>query len=332
MSQKCYGIGAIGCGVIWNHHWTGLQSLGDRVEVRYVYDVDPALMEKAANETGAKGVTDPDEMLEATDVDIVAIMTPPYARTEYVTKACATGKHLMVEKPMARTLEQARQIYEAVRQSGVKCFVPFSRAVNRDWQCVAERIQSGEFGEPHSFTHTCLGTPYGWVSLDHWMHVQELSGGPVFDYSIHFIELARACMGSEASEVIYSGVTTTDRVKSDDHATLIINYQRGSVGQFTKTWDFPPGTDASHQITHIACHEAVIVLGKQIEIITPDGPKDFVSSQGESGRGYGNLIAAIEDDTPLHANEVNGLRTIEILDAALKSRESGRKERVQIHE
>jgi len=337
MSEKCYGIGAIGCGVIWNGgHWNGgLKHIQDDAKVRYVYDVNQELAQKAAESTGAKAVDDPDAIFEADDVDIVTLATPPFARLEYVQKACSAGKHLMVEKPMSRTLEDALGIVGAVRNSGVKCFVPFARATSAIQRKLAEIIAAGELGDPVGFIHTNLSGPYGWVSLDHWMHDMEKSGGPIFDYSIHFIELARACMGSEASRVSYVGADTTGRVKSDDQATLLIEYENGAFGEFTKSWAFPPGVRVGHESTHVVCRDAVAVLDNGVKIHTLDGVRDLSDEVDQpSGRAdtYLNLISAIENDTPLHASELEGLRTIEILDAGLKSRETGHKEKVNLHD
>lgn len=336
MSGKCYGIGAIGCGVIWNGgHWSqGIRHIQDEAKVRYVYDLKDELAQKAAEDSGAKVVDNPDAIFEADDVDIVTIATPPYARLEYVRKACEAGKHLMVEKPMARSLEDAEGIFQAVRESGVKCFVPFSRAVSSVSRDVVEVIESGELGKPVAFIHTNLSGPYSWVPLDHWMHDMEKSGGPIFDYSIHFIEMARACMGSEASHVSYVGANTTGRVKSDDQATLLVEYESGAFGEFTKSWAFPPGIRIGHQSTHVVCLDAVVTLDGGTKIHTSDGVRELSAKEGEMpGRAesYLNLIQAIEKDTPLYASELEGLRTIEILDAGLKSRETGKKEQVHLH-
>lgn len=337
MSEKCYGIGAIGCGVIWNQgHWEGaLKHLPGKAEVRYVYDINGELAQKAAQTSGATAVNTPDAIFEADDVDIVTVATPPYARVEYVQKACSAGKHLMLEKPMARTLEGALSIFHTVRQSGVKCFVPFARATSATHRKLVKTIESGDLGSPVAFIHTNLSGPYSWVSLDHWMHDMERSGGPIFDYSIHFIELARACMGAEAREVCYMGAATTGRVKSDDQATMLVSYENGAFGEFTKSWAFPPEVKLGHQSTHVVCRDAVVVLASRgVQIHTSEGVRDLVSEEGKMpGRAetYLNLIAAIEENTPLYASELEGLRTIEILDAALRARETGQKEQVCLH-
>jgi predicted dehydrogenase len=165
------------------------------------------------------------------------------------------------------------------------------------------------------------------------MHDIEKSGGPIFDYSIHFIELARACMDSEAKEVCYMGANTTGLVKSDDQATMLVQYESGGFGEFTKSWSFPTNVRLGHQTTHVVCRNAVVTLDPNVIIHTANGDREVTAKSEIPGRaeGYLNLISAIENDTPLFASELEGLRTIEILDTALKSRESGKKEQVQIH-
>jgi len=336
MSRKRYEIAVIGCGKIWEiGHRKGLEKIPDEARVSYVYDVDAAQARKAAEATGATLLDDPAPAFEDDAVDIVAILTPPFARVDYVRQACAAGKHLMLEKPMARTLEQALEIVASVRRAGVKCFIPFMRAVSAARRELADMVRSGAFGEPLAFVHTFLGVPYPWIPLDHWMHDEELSGGPLFDYSIHFIEMARACLGVEAEAVVYGGGATTGRVRSDDHATLLVTYQGGKLGEFTKTWNFPPGCDCAHTADHIICRDGVVVMGRTTEVHTAQGSRELeLGHDAPDGRAqsYLNLIEAIETDAPLYASEINGLRMNEIFDAMERSRASGRREPVALHE
>lgn len=337
MAKKIYNIGVIGCGVIWEiGHWNqALKHMSDVAKISYVYDTQEAASRKVAEETGATRLSDPRPMFESKDVDIVLIATPPFARVEYVRMACESGKHLMLEKPMARTIEQALEIYRLIRESGIKCHIPFARTISANFRQLVEIIQSGKIGKPASFVHSNLSGPYGWIPLDHWMHDLELSGGPIFDYSIHFIEFARACMGSEALTATYAGGNTTGRVKSDDQATLVLEYANGAVGQFTKSWAFPPGLKVGHQSTYVACTEGVGVLNaKSIDIVTADGTQTLETSADDPPariQCYQNLFDAIEKGCPVYAGELEGLRIAEILDAALISRQTGKKEKITIH-
>ena len=334
--MKQYKIAAIGCGKIWEiGHWPGLEAMPDEATVRYVYDLDAELSAKAAAVSGAEVIEKPEVAFEDPSIDIVAIMTPPFARTQYVKAACESGKHLMLEKPMARTLSQATEIVRDVRKAGVKCLIPFARVVHAAYREIADMIRGGAFGEPLAFVHTNLGAPYSWVPLDHWMHDEQRSGGPLFDYSIHFMELARACLDSEAEQVFYDGAILTDRVKSDDQATINIRYAKGRYGQFTKSWAFPPGCGYGHSADHVICRDAVVEIGKSITVHRDGESRELVlgdESQNGRSESYRNLIDAIDNGTPLHADETTGLRIAETLDAMERSKASGKREEVAIHE
>lgn len=334
MSDGEYGIGVIGPGVIWDRgHWPAIQNL-DRLTVEAVYDVDDDRKREVAAEADATAVGDAREIFDDEGIDIVAILTPPFARVEYVEAATAAGKHLMIEKPLARTLSDALAIHDAVTESGVACFVPFARTSSATMMDAIKIVDAGLLGEPQVVSHSSLSTPYSWIPLDHWMHTMEDSGGPIFDYSIHFIDFARAVLDAEAESVSYAGRATTGRVDSDDHATLSIFYEDGALGEFTKSWAYPPGVDRWTQGTEVICEDGVVVLEEDLTIHTPDGTWRFEESDEDRGgrvETYRNLLAAIEDDEPLVADETDGLRAIEILDAALISRERGERVPVELH-
>ncbi len=332
--KKTYKLGMIGCGDIWNKgHWPqGLAHLRETIAVKYTYDMSLEHSEAAATVSGATAVADADRIFEDPEIDIVTIATPPFARIEYVQKACNAKKHIVLEKPMARTIEDARAIHRLVNQAGVRCFMPFARAVTPTLLELESLIKRGDYGEPKGFVHANLNGPYSWIPLDHWMHDMEKSGGPIFDYSIHFIELARACMGSEADQVLYSGKNTTGRVKSDDFAALLIEYEKGAMGEFTKLWTFPEGNPCGLQTTHVVLENAVCEITMPWVKIYHDNEVIEINAKPKDlpGRamGYLNLIDSIENGTPLLADATDGLRIAEILDAAFASRKGERKVRL----
>jgi predicted dehydrogenase len=337
MARRQYGLAVIGTGCIWgmnNGHWQALKQLADEIQVRYVYDINRAAMMKAADETGAKAVETADEIFAAPDVDIVTIATPPDQRLGYVQQTAAAGKHLMLEKPMARTIEQALGIVQAIRSARVKCLIPFARTGSARMRRVVDIVRSGELGDPIGFIHHKVGGPYAWVPLDHWMHDQTRSGGPIFDYSIHFLELCRACMGREAQKVLYGGAITSKRVKSDDQTMMMVYFNEDVCGEFTMSWNFPPNVELWQENGYMICRDGVITFRPELKIHVGKEIRDVEvpenTSEGRTSQ-YQNLIAAIEDDAPLHADELTGLRITEILDAALRSRESGCKELVHLH-
>jgi ribosome biogenesis GTPase len=114
-----YGLGVIGTGVIWERgHWPAIQTV-EELSVDAVYDLDEERREAVAAATGATAVADAGAIFDVEAIDIVTIATPPFARREYVEAACAAGKHLMLEKPVARTLGHADDERRVVAGSDV---------------------------------------------------------------------------------------------------------------------------------------------------------------------------------------------------------------------
>ena len=128
-----YRIGVIGCGVIWNKkHAPALEGeLADRAQVVSVFDVeDSAAKDAAARFSGARAAKDWREIVDDPEIDVVLSCSPPFVRAEHAVAAAKNGKHLLLEKPMARTLEDARAIESAVLENGVRCEVCFMRSMN----------------------------------------------------------------------------------------------------------------------------------------------------------------------------------------------------------
>jgi predicted dehydrogenase len=163
------------------------------------------------------------------------------------------------------------------------------------------------------------------------MHDMAKSGGPIFDYSIHFIELARACMSAETEHVLYCGRNTTGRVKSDDFVALLIEYENGAMGEFTKLWSFPPGNPCGLQTTHVVLEDAVCEISMpEVKIYHNNKVIEINTTPNEipgRAQGYLHLIDSIENGTELFADATDGLRIAETLDAAFTSRKTGKKER-----
>ncbi len=343
LKRKEYGVGIIGCGVIGEiAHIPGLMRMSGEAKIIAVHDANKQAAEKAASNTGAEVAMDAEEIFNSKEIDIVSILTPPFARMKYVEQACEAGKHLMLEKPIALDMSESVAICRLIRKSGIKCFVPMRRATRPSVGEAVNLVRAGKLGKPMAFAHTNLSGPYSTSNPDHWMQNQKLSGGPIVDFSIHFVDMARACMGREAVSAVYGGVPTTGRLAADDLATLVVFFEDDGMAEITKGWAFPPGIKLYHECTYIVCSDGVVTMDPKGEgpapwearilVHTASGVTEIDSSLPPiDGRAeaYRNLIAGIEGKAALFADEIDGLRANEILDAGLRSRESGRKEKVQ---
>src|SRR3990170_542458 len=118
-------VGLIGCGLIGRFHSrsiAGLIKMG-LVDARYVAvcdRIEERAQEFARLARAERWTADPDELIASPEVNTVYVCTPTAEHKELVLKAAAAGKHVFCEKPLARTLADAREMHESVRAAGVR--------------------------------------------------------------------------------------------------------------------------------------------------------------------------------------------------------------------
>lgn len=137
-------------------HGAGLASLSNRADVELVtgYEKNPRRAEELEQAMGAPLASSYDEVLERPEVDIVVITTDPCDKAEMVEKVCSAGKHLFLNKPLCASLDEARRIVRAVKNSNVCCvfdipMVKFLPVFAR----FKDEVKAGHYGRPLSYHH-----------------------------------------------------------------------------------------------------------------------------------------------------------------------------------
>ncbi|WP_256756871.1 Gfo/Idh/MocA family protein [Cohnella sp. WQ 127256] len=186
-------IGIIGSGSISDVH-TG--SYADNKEVEMVAFCD-LIEERAAEKAKKYGVTriytDYREMLKDPDMDAVSICTHNNSHAPIAIAAINAGKHVLVEKPLCMTVEEALEVEKACKESDRVLQVGFVRRYGSNTQLVNRFIQAGEIGEVYYAKASCirrLGNPGGWFS-----DLERSGGGPLIDLGVHMIDICWYLMG-----------------------------------------------------------------------------------------------------------------------------------------
>ncbi len=228
-------IGFIGAGRIADLHALAYRD-NPEASIYAVCDADSALAARRGQEWGAaKTFADAAELLADPNVDGVEILTPHHLHASQAIAALRAGKHVSLQKPMARTLDEAEAIVRAAQDTdrvfrvleNYRYYPPFLRA--------KELLDSGEIGEPITIRMKVIaGDPrYGWeVPLRSWAWRldQELSGGgpEMFDHGYHMFSLARWFLGEP--EEVFGWIQRTEvalGVAIDSPAALIWRYRQG---------------------------------------------------------------------------------------------------------
>lgn len=198
-------VGVIGVGGISDSH---LQSYRNNPDVELVAVCD--LSEERADRQAVKfGVphryTDYRKLLARQDLDAVSICTWNAVHAEISIAALEAGKHVLVEKPLCTTVEEALRIERAVRTSGKVLQVGFVRRYANNTRILKKFIDEGELGDIYYAKASCLrriGNPGGWFS-----DKKRSGGGPLIDLGVHVIDLCWYLMGKPEVESVSGSVS-----------------------------------------------------------------------------------------------------------------------------
>jgi predicted dehydrogenase len=186
-------IAVIGLGSISEVHLNAYQNNPD-AEIYAVCDLNEERARQKALKYGVEKIYfDYREVLADKSIDAVSICTWNKTHAEISIAALDAGKHVLVEKPLSRTVEEALLIQEAVNRSGKILQVGFVRRYDKNVQMLRSFTEGGDFGEIYyakASTIRRLGNPGGWFA-----DIERSGGGPVIDIGVHVIDLCWYMMG-----------------------------------------------------------------------------------------------------------------------------------------
>jgi predicted dehydrogenase len=211
-------IGSVGCGVVASAYYLPFILDYENTELVAVCDSREDRARECARLFGAPEIyTDYSEMIARSDIDAVLILTGPGTHARFALEAIDAGRHLLLQKPMALTFEDADAITKAVRNAGLKAVVePSSGTVLHPRMAkVKEIVDAGALGDPYWFYHvptgptsyhpSLSGNPYGAGAF-----YTKDSGGMIFDYPYGPTEIV-SVLGSIASILGSAKISVPDR-------------------------------------------------------------------------------------------------------------------------
>ncbi len=194
--MKKHNLGIIGAGMYGKILMRNFQQ-DERASILWVNSASEGTTQSAANEFGVeKWTLDYREILADPAVDAVVLATPPYLHAEQMEAALAAGKHVLLEKPMAESLESVRRIVAASEATPDQIVLEAScrhTRLTRKFQLIKEMIDSGKLGEIYHIHHNHLsrGTFIEYNPIGAWAMNKKLAGGGpfadvgVYDLSFH---------------------------------------------------------------------------------------------------------------------------------------------------
>ena len=212
--DKKLRIGIIGCGGIANgKHMPSLKEI-DEVEMVAFCDIIEERAVEAAKKYGtpdAKVYTDYKELLKDETIDVCHVCTPNRSHSFITVDALEAGKHVMCEKPMAKTYDDAKKMLEAAKRTGKKLTIGYQNRFKPESMYLKKVIEAGELGDIYYAKAQAIrrrGVPTWGVFLDE----EKQGGGPLIDIGTHSLDLTLWEMNNYEPEMV---VGTTYRKLAD---------------------------------------------------------------------------------------------------------------------
>jgi predicted dehydrogenase len=209
MKNNKLQVAVIGCGGIANQkHFPALKSQADKCEMVAFCDIQIERAEKAAKEYGsadAKVYQDYNELLKDENIDVVHICTPNVSHSPIAVAAFEAKKHVLCEKPMAATTEDAQKMMDAWKKSGMKFTIGYQNRFRTDAQALKRACEEGKLGEVYfAKAHAVRrrAVPTWGVFPDK----SKQGGGPLIDIGTHALDITLWCMDNYEPAAITGSV------------------------------------------------------------------------------------------------------------------------------
>jgi len=239
LSDEGLGLGLIGCGSIAKE--SHLPAIGQLRSAKLiaVTDADPSKAKSVKDKFSSVCVCeDYKQLLGVEGVDAVDICTPTKSHAEIAVAAANAGKHVLCEKPIALTIEEADRMIKACEDNHVKLMIAHSRRFIRRYSIVKRLIKEGQIGKPIwalQISRRHMTEPGSWY-FD-----PAMTYGPIAEVGIHDADLLRWFFNDEVVEV--QGTARRRRPDSPlyEQVFAALKFKKGSVGSFEVGYVLPKG-------------------------------------------------------------------------------------------
>jgi len=340
MSLK-YAI--IGCGRISPNHIAA--ALENQLDLVALCDLEEFKMDETIKTfhlpTQTKKYADYREMLKKEKPDLVAICTESGKHGKIALDCIEAGSHLIIEKPIALSLEEADQIITKAKEKNLKVSACHQNRFNKSVQKIREAIEEKRFGKMlYGTAHIRWNRGEDYYKQAPWRGTWAQDGGTLMNQCIHNIDLLRWMMGEEIVEVV--GMTDNllhDYIEAEDLGMALIRFVNGSYGIIEGTTDIYPSN--LEETLYIFGEKGTVKAGgKSVNLIEewkfadelddPDEVKKTTYENPPNVYGFGHnplyhdVIDAIKSDRQPYVTAIDGRNALELVLAIYKSAAEGK--------
>jgi predicted dehydrogenase len=307
--------------------YAGVVTAMPDAELVIIADEDEARGKEAAERFGTEWTADYRDVVGRDDIDAVIICSENARHREMTIAAAEAGKHVLCEKPLATTVEDAQAMIDACKQHGVKLMTAFPVRFNASIAGLRDAVRGGMVGETLSIAARNPGTNPG-----SWFVDPELSGGgAIIDHTVHVVDVLRWIYDAEITEVYAESGNRLAGNVSDDTGLLMFRMSNGVPVSLDTSWSRPKNWPIWGGVTIDVIGEKGVLFANAFnnnyEMAETQGPSFAWKSVEVSGdpEMVGAFLDAVRNDTDVPVTGEDGLRAVEV---ALKAMESARTHQV----
>jgi predicted dehydrogenase len=272
--------------------------------------------------------TSVEELCQSPDVDAVLVTSPNSLHLQDVFTAVRHGKHVLCEKPMAMTADEARQMVEAARKANVLLGVAHVFRFHESTARLKERLASGEIGQP-----VFARADFSFVAGSHprkWLTDRSVAGGgPIADIGVHCIDALRFVLDDEVANVTALAATDNRAGDVESAAAVALQFSRGTLATVSASYRAAYYTPLSfHGAQGVLLANDALTVERPVTInLWRDGgvaESETVSNGLSYIKQVEEFADAVEGKTNFRAPGEQGWQNQVILDAIYRSAETGK--------
>ncbi|MFS0724383.1 Gfo/Idh/MocA family protein [Paenibacillus sp. 1P07SE] len=352
--MKTWRVGLVGTGYWSEKHLDAWRRIPE-VEIAALCDLSPTALQRRADqydvpESHCYGALA--EMLAAADIDIVDIVTGPDTHPELVAAAAAAGKHIMCQKPFARSAEEARGMVEAAQAAGVRLMVTENWRWLQPFQTIKGVLEEGRLGRVRTarYLHTDYYTPRMTPGTELPQPVFRTMPQLLFyEMGVHWYDTWRYLFGTP-KRVYAEMQRISPHIQGEDTGTVMMGYDNGFYGLLDASWatrrnlSKPPGPGVrENHVEQLAIdgEDGTLKLyaDGRITIVSRDGLTEATVLEtttldhGESHyRLQRHFVSCLASGAPFQTGGEDNLITLQMVEAAYTSAREHRPVAIEVPE
>jgi predicted dehydrogenase len=225
-------IGLVGTG-IGKLHAAGISKMPELAQLAAVCGLDENA-QIVGGQYGAGYVTDRyEDLLEDEAINLIDLCVPPNLHMPMALAAAQAGKHLLIEKPLARNLAQADRIIAATSQAGTQLMTGHNQRYYAHHAKAKELLEAGAIGKPYMI----VASVHVHGQIDGFRRfLKDAGGGTLIDSGVHRFDLIRWLMGEVETLYAQTGRFLQLQMEGEDCAVVSLRFRSGAIGSFSCSW------------------------------------------------------------------------------------------------